>query len=129
MESFSIAGQDGYLWAKKICSFFKHCVEYITKQVSFSRLVSLEVLPRPDVQCEAIAWRLVGLLGSEQGAALKARTSRLATALAVYTPIARDAVDSRRRQLDAAVQGNLSTYHRRTSTKGITDTFLLKFGS
>ncbi|KAI5631234.1 mitochondria-eating protein domain-containing protein [Phthorimaea operculella] len=70
-----------------------------------NRLISLEVLPRPDVQCEQIAWRLVGLLGGEQGANLKARTSRLASALASYNPASREVVDTRRRQLDAAVQG------------------------
>ncbi|XP_049880662.1 uncharacterized protein LOC126377068 [Pectinophora gossypiella] len=70
-----------------------------------NRLISLEILPRPDVQCESIAWRLVCLLGGEQGAALRARTTRLAAALAQYTPLARDTVDTRRRQLDQAVQG------------------------
>ncbi|CAK1594267.1 unnamed protein product [Parnassius mnemosyne] len=70
-----------------------------------NRLVSLEITPRPDLQCEAIAWRLVGLLGGDQGTGLRARTARLATALFQYMPDARDAVDARRRQLDSAVQG------------------------
>ncbi|CAB3222906.1 unnamed protein product [Arctia plantaginis] len=69
------------------------------------RLISLEIAPRPDVQCEAVAWRLVGLLGADQGSGLRARTARLASALVHYTPDARDAIDARRRQLDAAVQG------------------------
>ncbi|CAG9794926.1 unnamed protein product [Diatraea saccharalis] len=70
-----------------------------------NRLITLEISPRPEVQCEAVAWRLVGLLGSDQGSGLRARTARLATALAIYMPDARDAIDARRRQLDAAVQG------------------------
>ncbi|KAJ8709477.1 hypothetical protein PYW08_009481 [Mythimna loreyi] len=70
-----------------------------------NRLISLEVTPRPDVQCEAIAWRLVGLLGVDQGSGLRARTARLAASLVHYTPDTRDAIDARRRQLDAAVQG------------------------
>ncbi|XP_047035894.1 uncharacterized protein LOC124641753 isoform X3 [Helicoverpa zea] len=70
-----------------------------------NRLISLEVNPRPDVQCEAIAWRLVGLLGADQSSGLRARTARLASSLVHYTPDARDAIDARRRQLDAAVQG------------------------
>lgn len=68
-------------------------------------MISLEIAPRPDVQCEAVAWRLVGLLGADQGSGLRARTARLASALVHYTPDARDAIDARRRQLDAAVQG------------------------
>ncbi|XP_050553814.1 uncharacterized protein LOC118270408 isoform X2 [Spodoptera frugiperda] len=70
-----------------------------------NRLISLEVTPRPDVQCETIAWRLVGLLGADQSSGLRARTSRLASSLVHYTPDTRDAIDARRRQLDAAVQG------------------------
>ncbi|VVC90042.1 unnamed protein product [Leptidea sinapis] len=70
-----------------------------------NRLLTLEILPRPELQCDAVAWRLVGLLGGDQGANLKGRTSRLSSALVQYSPDARDAVDSRRRQLDAAVQG------------------------
>ncbi|XP_038219660.1 uncharacterized protein LOC119837938 [Zerene cesonia] len=70
-----------------------------------NRLVSLEISPRPELQCEAVAWRLVGLLGGEQGTGLRGRTSRLASALVQYSPEARDTVDNRRRQLDAAVQG------------------------
>ncbi|XP_031764253.1 uncharacterized protein LOC113518676 [Galleria mellonella] len=70
-----------------------------------NRLISLEVTPRPEVQCETVAWRLVGLLGSDQGSGLRARTARLAGALVHYTPDTRDAIDARRRQLDAAVQG------------------------
>nr|XP_026499433.1 uncharacterized protein LOC113403184 [Vanessa tameamea] len=70
-----------------------------------NRLLSLEIVPRPELQCEAVAWRLVGLLGVDQGSGLRARTIRLANALANYSPDARDAVDNRRRQLDAAVQG------------------------
>ncbi|XP_026734354.1 LOW QUALITY PROTEIN: uncharacterized protein LOC113498525 [Trichoplusia ni] len=70
-----------------------------------NRLISLEVNPRPEVQCEAVAWRLVGLLGADQGSGLRARTARLAAALVQYTPDTRDAIDARRRQLDAAVQG------------------------
>lgn len=70
-----------------------------------NRLISLEVNPRPEVQCETVAWRLVGLLGSEQGSGLRIRTSRLAVALAQYRPDTRIAIDNRRRQLDAAVQG------------------------
>ncbi|XP_045780600.1 uncharacterized protein LOC123877768 [Maniola jurtina] len=70
-----------------------------------NRLISLEITPRPELQCEAVAWRLVGLLGGEQGSGLRPRTSRLANALLHYSPEARDAVDNRRRQLDAAVQG------------------------
>ncbi|XP_052744968.1 uncharacterized protein LOC112053263 [Bicyclus anynana] len=70
-----------------------------------NRLISLEITPRPEVQCEAVAWRLVGLLGGEQGCGLRPRTSRLASALMHYNPDARDAVDNRRRQLDSAVQG------------------------
>ncbi|KAH9644631.1 hypothetical protein HF086_011800 [Spodoptera exigua] len=70
-----------------------------------NRLISLEVTPRPDVQCETIAWRLVGLLGADQSSGLRARTARLASSLVHYTPDTRDAIDARRRQLDAAVQG------------------------
>ncbi|XP_072936278.1 uncharacterized protein [Epargyreus clarus] len=70
-----------------------------------NRLISLEVTPRPELQCEAVAWRLVGLLGGDQGSGLRARTAKLATALVQYSPDAKDTVDSRRRQLDAAVQG------------------------
>ncbi|XP_045532471.1 uncharacterized protein LOC123720063 [Pieris brassicae] len=70
-----------------------------------NRLISLEIIPRPELQCEAVAWRLVGLLGSEQGSGLRGRTCRLASALVQYSPDARESVDSRRRQLDAAVQG------------------------
>ncbi|XP_045539954.1 uncharacterized protein LOC106713983 [Papilio machaon] len=70
-----------------------------------NRLISLEVQPRPELQCEAVAWRLVGLLGVDQSSGLRARTAKLANALAQYTPDARDTVDARRRQLDAAVQG------------------------
>ncbi|XP_013196138.2 uncharacterized protein LOC106139274 [Amyelois transitella] len=70
-----------------------------------NRLISLEISPRPEVQCEAVAWRLVGLLGSDQGSGLRARTARLATALVHYTPDTKEAIDARRRQLDAAVQG------------------------
>ncbi|CAH2059731.1 unnamed protein product, partial [Iphiclides podalirius] len=70
-----------------------------------NRLISLEITPRPELQCEAVAWRLVGLLGGDQGSGLRARTARLANALVQYTPDARDAVDARRRQLDSAVQG------------------------
>ncbi|KAL0811172.1 hypothetical protein ABMA28_009603 [Loxostege sticticalis] len=70
-----------------------------------NRLISLEIAPRPEVQCEAVAWRLVGLLGSDQGSGLRARTARLAGALVNYMPESRDAIDARRRQLDAAVQG------------------------
>ncbi|CAH0720987.1 unnamed protein product, partial [Brenthis ino] len=70
-----------------------------------NRLISLEITPRPELQCETVAWRLVGLLGGDQGSGLRVRTARLAQALAHYSPDARDAVDSRRRQLDTAVQG------------------------
>ncbi|XP_028037033.1 uncharacterized protein LOC114248110 [Bombyx mandarina] len=70
-----------------------------------NRLISLEVSPRPEIQCESVAWRLVGLLGGDQGSGIRARTSRLASALVHYAPDSRDAIDSRRRQLDAAVQG------------------------
>ena len=52
-----------------------------------------------------MAWRLVGLLGVDQGSGLRARTARLANALVHYSPDARDTVDNRRRQLDGAVQG------------------------
>ncbi|KPJ12103.1 hypothetical protein RR48_02992 [Papilio machaon] len=71
------------------------------------KLISLEVQPRPELQCEAVAWRLVGLLGVDQSSGLRARTAKLANALAQYTPDARDTVDARRRQLDAAVQVTL----------------------
>ncbi|GBP28777.1 hypothetical protein EVAR_19819_1 [Eumeta japonica] len=67
------------------------------------RLVSLEVTPRPELPCELMAWRLVGLLGEQ--AVPRASAARLATALSSYKPAARDVLDSRRRQLDAAVQG------------------------
>ncbi|XP_032523537.1 uncharacterized protein LOC116774866 [Danaus plexippus] len=70
-----------------------------------NRLISLEITPRPELQCETVAWRLVGLLGGDQGSGLRARTARLASALVHYSPDAREAVDNRRRQLDAAVQG------------------------
>ncbi|XP_030019602.2 uncharacterized protein LOC115439759 [Manduca sexta] len=70
-----------------------------------NRLISLEVSPRPEIQCEAVAWRLVGLLGADQGSGVRARTARLSCALVHYTPDTRDAIDARRRQLDAAVQG------------------------
>ncbi|XP_068625691.1 uncharacterized protein [Battus philenor] len=70
-----------------------------------NRLISLEVSPRPELQCESVAWRLVGLLGADQGSGLRARTAKLAQALAQYAPDTRDAVDARRRQLDSAVQG------------------------
>lgn len=70
-----------------------------------NRLISLEISPRPEVQCEAVAWRLVGLLGADQGSGLRARTARLASTLVQYTPESRDTIDARRRQLDAAVQG------------------------
>lgn len=69
------------------------------------RLIALEVTPRPEVQCETVAWRLVGLLGAEQGAGLRARTSKLAAVIAQYRPDARVTIDDRRRQLDTAVQG------------------------
>lgn len=65
----------------------------------------MEITPRPELQCETVAWRLVGLLGGDQGSGLRARTARLASALVHYSPDAREAVDNRRRQLDAAVQG------------------------
>ncbi|CAH0401520.1 unnamed protein product [Chilo suppressalis] len=52
-----------------------------------------------EVQCEAVAWRLVGLLGSDQGSGLRARTARLATALASYMPDTKEAIDTRRRHL------------------------------
>ncbi|KOB70447.1 Uncharacterized protein OBRU01_15281 [Operophtera brumata] len=69
-----------------------------------NRLICLDISPRPDIQCDAVAWRLVGLLGADQGTGLRARTARLASALVHYTPDSRDTIDSRRRQLDAAVQ-------------------------
>ncbi|CAG9569590.1 unnamed protein product [Danaus chrysippus] len=77
-----------------------------------NRLISLEITPRPELQCESVAWRLVGLLGGDQGSGLRARTARLASALVHYSPDAREAVDNRRRQLDAAVQG-LGTHETR----------------
>lgn len=83
----------------------KEIADFKLKFLLFDRLISLEVLPRPELQCEAVAWRLVGLLGVDQSSGLRARTAKLANALAQYTPDARDTVDARRRQLDAAVQG------------------------
>lgn len=71
----------------------------------WNRLISLEVTPRPEVQCETVAWRLVGLLGAEQGSGLRIRSARLAASLAQYRPDTRVAIDNRRRQLDSAVQG------------------------
>ncbi|CAB3260045.1 unnamed protein product [Arctia plantaginis] len=46
-----------------------------------------------------------GSLARIRATGLRARTARLASALVHYTPDARDAIDARRRQLDAAVQG------------------------
>lgn len=90
--------------SKELYLFYLFIIKTLTDQF-VHRLISLEVTPRPDVQCEAIAWRLVGLLGADQGSGLRARTARLASALVHYTPDSRDAIDARRRQLDGAVQG------------------------
>lgn len=80
-------------------------VFYSNQYSLIHRLISLNISPRPDIQCDAVAWRLVGLLGVDQGTGLRARTARLASALVHYTQDSRETVDSRRRQLDAAVQG------------------------
>ncbi|XP_048486523.1 uncharacterized protein LOC105383866 [Plutella xylostella] len=84
-----------------------------------NRLISLEITPRPEISVEAVAWRLVGLLGAAAagGGDLRARTGRLAGALAQYRPHARELLDQQRRQLDLAVQG-LGTHGLTADTTG-----------
>lgn len=73
----------------------------------FLRLSTVEVVPRPDVQPELVAWRLVRLFSRQQDPGLRQRCGGLAHSLAHWHPPLRDLLMSRRRELDKAVQGNL----------------------
>lgn len=71
----------------------------------FQRLSTVEVIPRPDVQPELVAWRLVRLFSRQQDSGLKQRCGGLAHSLAHWHPPIRDLLMARRRELDKAVQG------------------------
>lgn len=72
-----------------------------------SRLCTVEVVPRPDVQPELVAWRLVRLFSRQQDASLRQRCGGLARELACWHPPLRDLLVTRRRELDKAVQGKI----------------------
>ncbi|XP_077292427.1 uncharacterized protein LOC143915593 [Arctopsyche grandis] len=71
----------------------------------FNRLSNVEVVPRPDVQPELVAWRLVRLFSRQQDPGLRQRCGGLAHSLSHWHPPLRDLLMARRRELDKAVQG------------------------
>ncbi|XP_068153281.1 uncharacterized protein [Drosophila tropicalis] len=71
----------------------------------FSRLITLNTTPKPDVPSETVAFQLVRLFANPHESGLRQRCTKLLQALAQYEPSLRQTLRERRRSFDNAVQG------------------------
>ncbi|XP_002073436.2 uncharacterized protein LOC6650147 [Drosophila willistoni] len=71
----------------------------------FSRLITLNTTPKPEVPSETVAFQLVRLFANPHESGLRQRCTKLLQALAQYEPSLRQTLRERRRSFDNAVQG------------------------
>ncbi|XP_055907872.1 uncharacterized protein LOC129942816 [Eupeodes corollae] len=71
----------------------------------FSRLLTLNPSPKPDVPVEAVTWQLVRLFANPHESGLRQRCSKLLQAIGQFEPSIRQNIRERRKSFDLAVQG------------------------
>ncbi|TMW52717.1 hypothetical protein DOY81_002167 [Sarcophaga bullata] len=71
----------------------------------FSRLITVNPSPKPDVPAEAVLWQLVRLFSNPHDPGLKQRCSKLLQSLVQYEPNLRHTIRETRKSFNDAVQG------------------------
>ncbi|XP_013118485.2 uncharacterized protein LOC106095724 isoform X2 [Stomoxys calcitrans] len=71
----------------------------------FSRLITVNPSPKPDVPTEAVLWQLIKLFSNPHDPGLKQRCSKLLQSLVQYEPNLRHTIRETRKSFNDAVQG------------------------
>ncbi|XP_054736998.1 uncharacterized protein LOC129243749 [Anastrepha obliqua] len=71
----------------------------------FTRLITVNPTPKPDVPIESVVWQLVRLFSHPHESGMRQRCTKLIQAIAQYEPNLRQTLREQRKSLDNAVQG------------------------
>uniref|UniRef100_A0A034W3A6 Mitochondria-eating protein n=1 Tax=Bactrocera dorsalis TaxID=27457 RepID=A0A034W3A6_BACDO len=71
----------------------------------FTRLITVNPSPKPDVPIESVVWQLVRLFSYPHESGMRQRCAKLTQAIAQYEPSLRQTLRERRKSFDNAVQG------------------------